>query len=694
MRTVKKRKKLLLYLLTILMILSVPAEYTLADGAEFGIDGSGFTEPTYDTSMMYFWHEGIPTVAKDTQGNFIYYPVLITWVYNNEQQSYYLCTDSTFRNWLTTTRSLMEIKNSMYFYCDDDPKDLAPSNSWENYDRIWGDCKYWMDRRYPMSADGILAKLPMDVTALKDMGEAVTMSYPAGIPSLVYTDTAKNQYAISLNRNVFGEDIWLVGNVRTWEHVTESSYGSDVKHEGDAQWALDYQSMPASQFLNKDYTRTESRTIHYHRTDVTDTYKEGADQRFWTVKVDSRGKYHFWTTGESVVDFERISNTPGKSQEHRDRIRDWYFANDLCRGYMRPSFDGNIGFTTQPVLMDDWKKRENTVDNTGNGFTVYYADPNLVNFYRNSFTVAQGQVIALEGPVVIDSSCCITVKNGGVLSCSGWVINNGCINVEPGGMLIVQNRETHTGDFQYGAITSVDAKAGTGCGRIACDGTIIVSENCKLSCAGSYGLQLGATAQVANYGTIIAENMEIYADSVIENRGDSSAVFAGWGITDSGYALTRVKVTGQTYYAKGTKEKVASVRVAKNAVYGEGASRFYVNGASSVTYSEIPKSRTKVSENNGIGGNGSSSGTGQAASEPPIYYDSDYGVYFLMNDGKAYEFSGSGPSLSGSVYYWVYAQTGIRSMYKYDAPDPDRSYPSGQLPNGYKLLDGRTVNRN
>ena len=114
------------------------------------------------------------------------------------------------------------------------------------------------------------------------------------------------------------------------------------------------------------------------------------------------------------------------------------------------------------------------------------------------------------------------------MALNGWVINNGQILVEPGGMLILTDRETATGDYQYGAITSLGADPNSGSGRIACDGTIIVNRDCKLTCAGVYGLQLGETAQVVNYGQIIAENMEVYSDYAIENRGDSSAVFAGF----------------------------------------------------------------------------------------------------------------------------------------------------------------------
>ena len=56
----RKRNRILLCALALLLLLSGPAEMASADDPEFSIDGSGFTEPSYDTSIMYFWHEGMP----------------------------------------------------------------------------------------------------------------------------------------------------------------------------------------------------------------------------------------------------------------------------------------------------------------------------------------------------------------------------------------------------------------------------------------------------------------------------------------------------------------------------------------------------------------------------------------------------------------------------------------------------------
>lgn len=228
---------------------------------------------------------------------------------------------------------------------------------------------------------------------------------------------------------------------------------------------------------------------------------------------------------------------------------------------------------------------EGTTDETayknaepGTTFKIYYAEKREVSFIQTSFRVQKGQVTNLDGPIVIGPNCTVTVEDGGMLSVSGWVVNNGEILVKPGGTLMVQEHEVETEEGkQYGAITTLEDDAGKASGRIACDGTMIIMPNCKVQCGGKYGLSFGESAQCINYGAIIAENLDVYRDHTIEMRGGDSRVFAGYGCTSSGYILSRVAITGTTYPDQGTTEKVAVVRLAKDAAYGEGASRVYYN---------------------------------------------------------------------------------------------------------------------
>lgn len=658
--------------------LALPASRTLAD-TEFDLDGTAFTEPEYDTGIMYFWHRGLPTVAKDKGGNYIKYPVIITWA-----GQYYLCTDANFKTELNETHKKQEKKNDHHKYIGRSSDwNVIGGDGYEKWDRVWGDTDYYMRYLYDMSGSALITKLDMDVSTLRTLGEAVSMSIPDGVPYLVATKPETNQYAIGLNEAAFGKDVWLVGKVRTWEWIrVHLVLRYDKDQYGDVQWGLDYQSWSADRFLDKNYVYKKDRVMYDEDTHKSYEYTEGADQHYWTIKKDSEGLYHFWTVGENeMTDWGRLSGSVGPSK-NRDRSRDWFHANDV--GRMSLYYSGSkIGASAETIAYTDWKDRQCTVNNT-DGYTVYYGDPNIVTFHKKDFTVVSGQVVNLDGPRVIDQSCTVTVKEGGVLACEGWVINNGQIIVEPGGLLILTERETATGDRQYGAITSINQDPKEPNGRIACDGTIIINRDCKLTCAGTYGLQLGEGAQVVNYGQIITENLEVYVDHTIENRGDTSAVFAGWGITDSGYALTRAQISGQSYNAKGTLQKTAVVTMPRDAVYGDGASRLYINSASTVTY-DVKEKNEK----------GYVSGyvvplDVQEDAEPlptsiPIYMDERYGVAYITAGGTVYQYD-------GLVGRWVnIANGGHETFFNYRMPDELEEYLDGQLPDGFILYDGRVV---
>ena len=658
--------------------LAAPASKTSAD-TEFDLDGTAFTEPEYDTGIMYFWHRGVPTVTKDKGGNYIKYPVIITWA-----GQYYLCTDASFTEELNETHKKQEKKNGHHKYIGNSSDwNVIGGDGYEKWDRVWGNTDYYMRYLYDMSSSALITKLDMDINSLKTLGEAVSMKIPDGVPYLVATKPETNQYAIGLNEKAFGQNVWLVGVTRTWEWIyTHWLYGYDEDQCGDVQWSLDYEGWKAEQFLDKNYVYSGWRSMYDCDSHQSYNYKEGPDQRNWTIKQDSEGLYHIWTTGENLnADFGRLSGSVGPSK-NRDRTRDWFHANDV--GRMSLYFSGSqIGVSAETIAYKDWKDRQCTVDNT-DGYTVYYGDPNIVTFHKKDFTVVSGQVVNLDGPRVIDKGCTVTVKEGGVLACEGWVINNGQILVEPGGLLILTERETATGDRQYGAITSVGLDPTTHNGRIACDGTIIINRDCKLTCAGTYGLQLGEGAQVVNYGQIITENLEVYVDHTIENRGDTSAVFAGWGITDSGYAITRTQISGQSYNAKGTLQKAAFVTMPRDAVYGDGASHLYVNPASSVTYTVRPGNYNGYVSGYVVPLDLNDDAEPLPASYP-IYMDDRYDVAFITVNNVIYQYD-------AMVGRWVnIAEGGHETFFNYRMSDKMEDYLQGKLPDGFILSDGRVV---
>ena len=664
----------LLSLAAVLTLSVWPAPTSVrADETDFDTSNTAFTEPQWDTGMMYFWHEGLPRkdTVFDANGNVVKYPLLVTW-----DDKYYFCYDSSFNSQTTTTFNSKPSNSSWNFgvYTED------------MYDRIFSILEYVKYTSYSMSDDALLAKAGFDVNTLFTLGEAVSMQTPL-VPEIVMTDPANDRYALAAPESVCGKERWFVASLRTNEWVP-TSWGTDDLQRGEAWPILKGEKWAAYEFLDPDYVYQRWRTIYDVKEHVSYLYQEVADNHYWTIKKDTSGRYHFWTTGESDVDFGRISGSD--TNRNIERIRGWFYASDLARAYLAPS-GSKLVLHSQDPAVKDWEKRVNNLSTTGNGFRVFYADPNVVSFYKNSFTVEDGQVVSLEGPLVIDPKCTVTVKPGGVLSCSGWIINDGQILVEPGGMLIVQERQTATGDKQYGAITSLETMSGDGAGRIACDGIMIVNEDCKVVGCGCYGLQFGEGAQVVNYGQIIAENLDVYTDHTIENRGDSSAVFAGWGVTNSGYSLTRTRIAGTEFLGKGNREKVAVVKIPTDAIYGPGASRVYYTSASLVSRD------TGIANRTGYVSGFQAKIRTQLWEQPelppniPIYLDDRYGVSFIeIVDAD----------LTTKIFHYyadlnryvLVSEGGTgQTFYDYSAPAKTEEYIQRHLPDGYRLADGRVV---
>ena len=96
---------------------------------------------------------------------------------------------------------------------------------------------------------------------------------------------------------------------------------------------------------------------------------------------------------------------------------------------------------------------------------------------------------------------------------------------------------------------------------------------------GNYGLQFGEGAQCVNYGAIVTENLNVYTDHTIENRGGSSVLVTGKTILDGGYSLMFDTVRNASYPTLGTRAATQKVTIPGNYVYGPGAYRTYNSAA-------------------------------------------------------------------------------------------------------------------
>ena len=225
-------------------------------------------------------------------------------------------------------------------------------------------------------------------------------------------------------------------------------------------------------------------------------------------------------------------------------------------------------------------------------FSIFWAEPISMNFYRTNFTVVDGQVANIDGPACIDEQAVYRVKSGGVLVMTDWVINNGAVLIEKGGTLIITDNTDAYGHKRYCTLMSqVTAERG---GRIACDGTIIIMPNCKCFGGGTYGIQLGDGANVVNYGVIGAENFTCYRDYTIENRITDSVVILGTGIVGSGFSLTNIQIRNANFPCAGHRESTYAISTAKNMTYGKGAGNVYMNPSVSSGANKTPTTGSVV----------------------------------------------------------------------------------------------------
>ena len=691
-----------------------------AEAVDLQIDGSGFTNPRITTGYMYHWRRGMPPNEQKAEeflasgGEPVKYPILMTW-----DGKYYLNTGTSFANRFTeryTKKELIEqyLVGGGTLSSSDLNRSQALLAGYEELNETRDGDGY----RIKMDKSGLLANV-FFYQDLKTNGETVCMD--VGMPTVPYVVPARRsferEYILGTPRVAGGaldyDENWLTPQVYCW---TAAWNGSEERDWGLGALHMDAKTLLSSKVVyNYDPAQATSNpageasytnpiTMDYLRdemlrlnpalaadTQFASDFKFGPNEQKFTLR---NATWDIWNGGDAE---SRDYVVYGHSGLYAYMITE--------RGFNVASWerDGKLLNRAQQQMFHD--KGKLVVEDADGGyeynnskykFEFFYAEPVITSFMQTSFTVQKGQVVSLDGPIVIGPGCVVTVEDGGVLSCSGWIINNGQILVKPGGTMLVQEQKT-AADHAYGVVNSYGADSDSASGRIACDGTMIVMRDCKVVGGGLYGLQLGEGAQVVNYGQVIAENLDVYARNTIENRGGDSAVFAGWGLTDSGYELTLNQITEQTWSGKGTVQKTALVKMPQGAVYGAGADRVYVNtGLPAGGVSLLPMNSTVTVERAAAPRRGYVTGfvasIAIAEDAPvealpdtiPIYYDQSYDVYYVEAGGTVYHYD-------AAVGRWVYiAPDGSHSIYDYGLRPTDSGYDyHGQLPSDYVLSDGR-----
>jgi|GEM_PF-3579366 len=538
-----------------------------ANAVDLNIDGTGFTDPTITEGTMYYWHKGLPPAKKDGTR----YPLLVVW--NND---YYWSTTSTFHQALSINADVDSLKESIdskwgwwratsahtdnyHWFCKGPWTLSDPDNGTLAYG------KYITGSYYPMPGTSRISELPFDINVLRETGTAASMQLP-DIPYAYGTGT-DGRYALGYRYN--NEDRWLLP--RNWMR-TQMDEHVEV-----------YLFVPV--WVDNYFYGNYSFTHLYWRTDSVDDYLNAEkkfsytsywstreidlNKRTWSFQDKGNGKYNISGLAYAQGGITRTSGSVSDDQKNKTESQFW---NLDSRGV-------NLGYRGNNLVCG-WNSQ--LID--GSLFEVYYAEPVTISYIQHGFTVQNGQVTNLDGPIGIGPNAVIIVEDGGVLSLGDLIINNGVIAVQPGGTLIIKDNDTANKSNRHGVLGTMGSP-GTSSGRIACDGTMIVMPNCTVCAAGLYGLQFGEGSQCVNYGSLIAENFKVYSSGTIDNRSANSTVFAGYGQLESGFALTSAPPSAakKSFGGMGNRETVATVSMPSGAVYGKYASNLFLSNASTVT---------------------------------------------------------------------------------------------------------------
>ncbi|MCR4725408.1 MAG: hypothetical protein K5772_08240 [Clostridia bacterium] len=612
------KKKLLASVLSAALLAGAVTASTSVSAVDISIPTDQFKDPTIDHSTVYYWHEGLPPTTVDGTK----YPLLIVW-----DDTYFLSLDSAFQK---------ELSDGWTGYAMDGQIDNGDwSHTFSNMDVKHDEGStskpsgwYRYNRDYSASAAGRVSELPFDFETLKNGGMPVTFTVP-DVPWAIAVDLGDDNSSAAADG--FTPITPRIGEAKHYALWVPKHEGSDL-FSGENNWLVGEHRVYSKYYEVTKYTiwTTEARyftSFDWYlgiRYDSVDTFTSDVGVRplsdgngsAWSPRPAIDLAHRTWTFTKFV--FGEVDYGISTDGTYQAWVESSYpdQGRDNLKGYVEGEIDddsvlnmahiGSSLMTSSASRIGEVEKDNDlSIDDADSGFDVYYAEPVTISNIRTNFDVVNGQVISLDGPVSINPSAAITVKDGGVLSCSDWIINNGTIVIEPGGTLILQSNETANGQLRYGTIGSMKDVAGNAGGRILCDGTIIIMPECKICCGGSYGLQLGEGAQVVNYGAILSENLTVNGDYVIENRGSSSVVYPGWGMIQGGADFLSMKLRNTPVTGMGNLEKECSVNYSPNAIYGAGKDRVYPNTASCVTRSSSGGSGRVTEEVNRIDTEGS-----------------------------------------------------------------------------------------
>ena len=349
-----------------------------------------------------------------------------------------------------------------------------------------------------------------------------------------------------------------------------------VNHPSHSEWSQDFKD------YDKFVTVTGLATPYVEYTgNKTYSTRKGASHhthfetcRLWLANKsdDTRSSCELAFVGNDVV-------LPPKLEVIRhsasDRHVEWIITNGtLIRASGR--WEGENHFTI-------WQQNENAYQNDNitkgyNYFTKYRINTLVEVEYWGlcmgktwnvptlsaDYSIDGDQISTLGRPMFyVPEGRTITVKAGGILSIDGVLLNDGTINVEEGGLLILKDNAKI---FPFSRNKDV--------GRIVSRGSVVVETNAVL-CGGAVNGVSIEGGGVVNFGIICAQQLNITAPNLVENR-KSGYVVAGralsrkdriYYISDAAAGVTTTKpdVNGLVQYSSSLECRST---FAENAVYG------------------------------------------------------------------------------------------------------------------------------
>jgi len=528
MRVGRTFKRIAAALLTAVLAFGMSAGSYNEVFADYSLDSDDFQVPETGQTVIYLWQKGMPPADGNA------YTVLLAWKSALSIPDCYWKVDNTF---------VSETTSKKY------------GGTGKNWGSPYMNSTYCLDKDYGSMA--LTSTLNFDYGTLKSSGKAYSLSLPDDLPSFTIVSdegvdgpgvglTHKYRVAIKVKANR-----WLVGQFGMKEWIT-TWLGLDDEMHTSFGWNLDTIVDSKERFLS-DEPLHRSYSFSCGDTSYTRTREVTLEERTWEIRygVNTNKVYLRAYPCDNWDMVTRISGSFSSSaQECAKRMKTYESALSIVPDKLGSGIDMQ-GAAEYYLRASD-----------GPAFEIYWAEPVTVFYVKNDITVVDGQVSTLDGPMMLTEGKTITVKDGGVLSLTGWIMNNGKIVVEPGGTLLLQ---------KDALITTMNTNSkGKENGGIQIDGNAVVMSGAKMSCGGVYGLRASSTANILNYGAIIAQTMILDGDYILENRGDDSYLFPGWLYSDSGFSLLQYKIDSGYYPGIGRYETTQSVNISPNAVTGTG----------------------------------------------------------------------------------------------------------------------------